>query len=1061
MELAYLLEPSFQIVDKSGNPLSNGYIEVYIAGTSTKYYCYSDFGGSLHPFRIPLDALGSNIILANTGLIYDVFIYNQFGTMVMSRHRVTPMIPSTTTTDHTYIIVEGTEGQITVESSGSTDIIYKVGLDDAIINELSGIHSDISSTSSYFENKINNLDIHNIAIEQFGTGNAFTSFTKNGDTYTFKKEETFLPSDKAPIVLAGENVEVTAANTDGRTIYTIKANPAGNVTNLISTDDTVSISSTSVGNDVTYDLSVKDIAGENGAKNYAFLKSEMPVNATEMALEITDRETNGITWNTIDQRLEFDEHIKLIDLNFNVAYEINDATGVSYEDLILYILSDGQLLEQQTYSIDTSKAKFVCIWNKKILDPSNLQFSIKVPKAGTVDASIDVNDETFKSIGSSVSGSTYYAGSNINIIDNIIIGRDWTPELNDKLDTTAFDLPNSANWDNIYNTVNSSSANWDKAYNTVLANSATWNEGGGSTDIELYSSDGSLLISADGSAYDLKLNEQLSAKNYFVTNNENNYSPDSPAGSGGDMSAGTIWFGTNKPKTDLSAMTYDDDGGKFMTSQINIPKEMKLFDVKLTFSPSHHYDAGPTYGAHGFRLYLDNTVLEQFNIMVDNMYGTVDIERNFLIYNPMSADSILWLQCTDGLWGGLTPTWFGWVKIDINDETYRSIGTSGYGIPDNYDSLYSTVSSNSATWNEGGGSTYSAGPNINITNDTISGRDWTPELNQFKFDVEVSNTAEFMASLINPDVHFINVITDTCQLNTMSSGSIQGDKYIYGKKIFFKFGYLHLNDYKLYFLNDACENTTDTQWQGDFYYTSSDAGVYIKNLYGGAQIDHIHIYGTFVYQTGPGSVTTNFTQSNWVTPELENYDRIKYNTVKLNNVYDTVSSNSAAWSNDTTYTAGSNIDITNDVISGKDWSNEINSKLDTSAFDLPNSANWDTTYNTVSSNSATWNNNSQIINHNPVASDTLVVDNNEYINVSGLDVSGVLTVKAMNTSVTNGEPITQCGGTLKFTTSPSAINFVDSTDTALPKLDGVPTAFSGNVYQFTIINGVVACQEIK
>ena len=534
MGLAYLLEPSFQIVDKSGNPLSNGYIEVYIAGTSTKYYCYSDFGGSLHPFRIPLDALGSNIILANDELIYDVFIYNQFGTMVMSRHRITSKIPSTTTTGHTYIVVEGTEGQITVESSGSTDITYKVGLDDAIINELSGIHSDISSTSSYFENKINteindrttadghlqdqinNLDIHNIAIEQFGTGNAFTSITKDGDTYTFRKEKTYLQADKAPIVLAGENVEVTAANTDGRTIYTIKANPAGNVTNLISTDDTVSISSTSAGNDVTYDLSVKDIAGENGAKNYAFLKSEMPVNTSQIALEITDRETNGIEWNTIDWRLEFDENIKLIDLNFNLAYEISTANGISYEDLILYIYSDGQPLAQETFSIDTSKANHVCIWNKKILDPSNLEFMVKAPKAGSVDASIDVNDETFKSIGSSVSGSTYYAGLNINISDNVISGRDWTPELNHKLDTSAFDLPNSANWDNVYNTVDSSSPNWDNTYNTVLANSATWNEGG-SSDIELYSSDGSLLISANGSAYDLKLNEQLSAKNYFVT----------------------------------------------------------------------------------------------------------------------------------------------------------------------------------------------------------------------------------------------------------------------------------------------------------------------------------------------------------------------------------------------------------------------------------------------------------------------------------------------------------------------------------------------------------------
>ena len=54
----------------------------------------------------------------------------------------------------------------------------------------------------------------------------------------------------------------------------------------------------------------------------------------------------------------------------------------------------------------------------------------------------------------------------------------------------------------------------------------------------------------------------------------------------------------------------------------------------------------------------------------------------------------------------------------------------------------------------------------------------------------------------------------------------------------------------------------------------------------------------------------------------------------FNNVYNTVNSNSATWneSGGTTYSAGSNINITNDVISGKDWSNEINAKLDTTAY---------------------------------------------------------------------------------------------------------------------------------
>ena len=67
-----------------------------------------------------------------------------------------------------------------------------------------------------------------------------------------------------------------------------------------------------------------------------------------------------------------------------------------------------------------------------------------------------------------LSGSNYNAGPNINITDNTISGKDWSNEINNKLDTSAFTLP---------------SANWDDTYNTVSSNSASWNEGGGSPEL--------------------------------------------------------------------------------------------------------------------------------------------------------------------------------------------------------------------------------------------------------------------------------------------------------------------------------------------------------------------------------------------------------------------------------------------------------------------------------------------------------------------------------------------------------------------------------------------------
>ena len=93
--LGYLLSPEFELINSAGKPLTGGWIEVYIHGTRNKYYCYSDWSGNLHPFQIPLDSLGANIVLASPAHAYDVYVYNKFGTLVMSRYNVLPQIAGT------------------------------------------------------------------------------------------------------------------------------------------------------------------------------------------------------------------------------------------------------------------------------------------------------------------------------------------------------------------------------------------------------------------------------------------------------------------------------------------------------------------------------------------------------------------------------------------------------------------------------------------------------------------------------------------------------------------------------------------------------------------------------------------------------------------------------------------------------------------------------------------------------------------------------------------------------------------------------------------------------
>lgn len=90
MALNYLLSPEFQISVTSGKPNTGGWVETYLAGTRTKYFTSCDFNGTLNPFRVPLDSLGQALILAEVGSLYDVFVYNRYGTLLFSRYNVAP-----------------------------------------------------------------------------------------------------------------------------------------------------------------------------------------------------------------------------------------------------------------------------------------------------------------------------------------------------------------------------------------------------------------------------------------------------------------------------------------------------------------------------------------------------------------------------------------------------------------------------------------------------------------------------------------------------------------------------------------------------------------------------------------------------------------------------------------------------------------------------------------------------------------------------------------------------------------------------------------------------------
>ena len=163
VQWAYLLDPSFQLVNTAGKPITDGWLEVYIHGTRTKYYCASDFDGTLHPFKIHLDSLGSNIVLASPAHAYDVYVYNKYGNLVMSRYNIVPSTGDGSVIKDV-VNITSKDNTINVQSRDQTnwDLSIKDTVDKVSKNEqdISSIQEDMSG----LDNKITeiNTSIQNI-----------------------------------------------------------------------------------------------------------------------------------------------------------------------------------------------------------------------------------------------------------------------------------------------------------------------------------------------------------------------------------------------------------------------------------------------------------------------------------------------------------------------------------------------------------------------------------------------------------------------------------------------------------------------------------------------------------------------------------------------------------------------------------------------------------------------------------------------------------------------------------------------------------------------------------
>ena len=192
---AYLIDPCFELTNSAGKPLTGGYIEVYIHGTRNKYYCASDWNGTLHPFQIPLDSLGSNIVLASPAHALDVYVYNKYGSLVMSRYNVLPQVQGTSVVS----------GEVNITSNDNTVTITQTGdnnFDLSIAGTVSTITDMVTDTVSAVSS-----NLMNEIIETAQEVSALIPDVSNFTTHTEVNEAIVTAIDLVTSIIPTEQVQ--------------------------------------------------------------------------------------------------------------------------------------------------------------------------------------------------------------------------------------------------------------------------------------------------------------------------------------------------------------------------------------------------------------------------------------------------------------------------------------------------------------------------------------------------------------------------------------------------------------------------------------------------------------------------------------------------------------------------------------------------------------------------------------------------------------------------------------------------------------------------------------
>ena len=512
----------------------------------------------------------------------------------------------------------------------------------------------------------------------------------------------------------------------------------------------------------------------------------------------------------------------------------------------------------------------------------DIQDAVNSGVAGQLSAGDNIALNTENNITTiSVTGDLYSAGDNIDITDHTISGKDWTQDIDEhiasavsgKADTSA--IPEIVEY----------SAGDNINISDHVVSGKDWQP-----FIDQKADRAELLSAVSGLCTVERMVETVSSTSAEIIDIIS-------ATSGQGSSGGCIWISGAK----------DYDGETLQLSADSVIPILSGWDLSGDHNHSicmkGRYIRMPGSADFFTRNEWNNFYSAGWQPNINALYtsaGNLTYSANYLMTNKLDISAFSAYSAAHS----------------ADDDTPYS-GASGIKVENHLISITGDV-----------GKTYSAGANIDITDEVVSGRDWTREIVS-----ATSGKADTTAIPEYPDMkplsggEGVNIIEqDEAIVISFNGGSAMSSYYVAGPNINIEGNVISGKDWNPA-INSATSGKLDTSATQFWDVTDYSAGSNIKIT------NHVVSGKDWSDEIAAASAAA-----------VEAASGIPYSAGANINVTDHVISgkdwtDEIAAASGIPYSAGDNIDITDHVVSGKDWSGEIeaatssiSSKLDTTIF---------------------------------------------------------------------------------------------------------------------------------